>query len=383
MANFEVPVVRVDRVEHHPDADRLSLVYFRGFCTISAKLTDGSHRYAPGDLVVYVPEGAVVPENLLRMGFWDDAKQKGILAGSNGDRVKALRLRGVVSQGIMFPVERGAVVLADGSAVVVPPEGGCAASALGITKYEPPIPASMSGELASIGTEFGIAFDLENYQRFPDLLVPGEIVTVTEKLHGTQAVLGFDRELDHSDLWGRQMYCGSKSLIQKGLVMRDCEQNRKSNLYFRTFFGEKPDVGELSIAENFRDWCLAHHHERAYLLGEIFGQGVQDLQYGLKKPEFRAFAVVTQRCNDRTWHVHDFADILREIDVQPVPVLYTGPWDPEAVLPHRDGKSVLDPATIREGVVITSHSPGEDSRPTMLKWVSPDYLTRKGGTEFS
>lgn len=104
MANFEVPIIEVERVEHHPDADRLSLIYFKDYVTVSGKLEDGSHRYNVGDLVVYVPEAAVVPEYLLKQGFWNEKEDKGMLAGTKGNRVKAIRLRGILSQGIMFPV---------------------------------------------------------------------------------------------------------------------------------------------------------------------------------------------------------------------------------------------------------------------------------------
>lgn len=54
MSEFKVPVVRVISVEHHPDADRLSIVKVLGFTCISAKLEDGSHRYKEGDLVAYI-----------------------------------------------------------------------------------------------------------------------------------------------------------------------------------------------------------------------------------------------------------------------------------------------------------------------------------------
>lgn len=109
MADFAVRVLPVRNVRNHPDADRLSIMDVLGFVTISAKLEDGSHRYQDGDLVVYVPEGALVPEYLLKPGFWKDDPEggpgKGILAGSKGNRVRAVKLRNVVSQGIVFPVE--------------------------------------------------------------------------------------------------------------------------------------------------------------------------------------------------------------------------------------------------------------------------------------
>lgn len=106
MADFSVRVVRISEpVVDHPNADKLSLIKIGGYTCISAKLEDGSHRYKQGDLVVYVPEGAVVPEYILRQGFWNEKDNKGMLAGSKGDRVKAKKLRDIFSQGILLPVK--------------------------------------------------------------------------------------------------------------------------------------------------------------------------------------------------------------------------------------------------------------------------------------
>ena len=76
MSKFEVLVEEVSRVEDHPNADRLSLVGVRGYNCVSAKLEDGSHRYKVGDKVVYIPEGAVVPDWLLKKGFWNEKENK-------------------------------------------------------------------------------------------------------------------------------------------------------------------------------------------------------------------------------------------------------------------------------------------------------------------
>ena len=106
MSTFEVKIVRIDSVEHHPDADRLSIIKIGGYNCISAKLEDGSHRYKAGDLAVYIPEAAVLPEWLLKkMGFWKEEENKGTLSGSKGNRVKCVKLRNQISQGILYPVK--------------------------------------------------------------------------------------------------------------------------------------------------------------------------------------------------------------------------------------------------------------------------------------
>jgi len=105
MSTFACPIVRVSEVVDHPNADRLSLVRLEGlgYLCVSGKLEDGSPRYRAGDLVVYIPNAAVLPEWLLReMDFWNAETGKGTLAGSNGDRVKPLKLRGIFSEGLIL-----------------------------------------------------------------------------------------------------------------------------------------------------------------------------------------------------------------------------------------------------------------------------------------
>jgi hypothetical protein len=62
MANFECKVVKIEKKANHPNADRLTIYNIGGYNCISNKLPDGSDRYNVGDLVVYIPENALLPE---------------------------------------------------------------------------------------------------------------------------------------------------------------------------------------------------------------------------------------------------------------------------------------------------------------------------------
>jgi RNA ligase (TIGR02306 family) len=122
MANFEVLLRTVDDVIDHPGADRLSIVKVLGYEAITNKreLADGSlvARYRKGDAIVYVPEATIVPEALLKQyGYWDDEKGKGMLAGKAGDRVKAIRLRKVMSQGLISIIRTAPTCLRSLSAI--------------------------------------------------------------------------------------------------------------------------------------------------------------------------------------------------------------------------------------------------------------------------
>jgi hypothetical protein len=100
-------LVRINAVDNHPDADRLSLVSLSNGQTLVANLhEDGSLRWNVDDLAVYVFENAIIPDDILReRGYWDDTKNKGYLGGSKGNRVKMQRFVGVESRGIIFKVD--------------------------------------------------------------------------------------------------------------------------------------------------------------------------------------------------------------------------------------------------------------------------------------
>jgi len=387
MSTFEVNITRVRNVFDHPNADRLSIVKIGDYSTISAKLEDGSNRYAIDDFVVYVPEGAVVPDYLLKKyNFWNDEKNIGMLSGSKGNRVKAIKLRGVLSQGLMFPVyndgqmyrisgETRDLTIALSTSNI---EGMNVAELLGITKYEPPIPVAMAGQVCNIyGKTLG--YDIENLKKHIDVLSPGTPVVVTEKLHGTCCQIGYIPGLNHNDLPG-DWYVGSKGLSAQGLVFKNNEANA-GNLYLKT-------VTKLGINKKVIDTATNFYPENnVYVLGEIYGVGVQDLTYGQSEPTFAAFDVYIRKDgNGRYLNVDEKKHFLKEADIPMVNILFEGPYDRQIVAELRDGKTTIEGGTnIREGVVVTPLIEMRDDKigRVILKDVSDDYLTRKNATEFN
>lgn len=189
MSSFSCPIVRVHSVTNHPNADRLSIIALDGlgYTAISAKLDSGESRYKTNDWVVYIPSGAVLPMFLLKtMGFWDEVAGKGTLAGSNGDRVKPLKLRGIFSEGLLFPVRdrNGSLYITNGEGDSVKVFAGEDVSRyLDIVKYEPPIPVHMAGEVANL-SDHTVRYDFERYESVPDIFSKTDTVVATEKLHG-------------------------------------------------------------------------------------------------------------------------------------------------------------------------------------------------------
>lgn len=111
----EVKVVTVETVEGFPDRDDLNINRLSNgaVCVSNREVAGGASRYQPGDLVIHVPEGLIVPDWLLkRQDCWDDAKGKGRLGGSKGNRVKNRGFKDaagnlvVTSEGMLLHCER-------------------------------------------------------------------------------------------------------------------------------------------------------------------------------------------------------------------------------------------------------------------------------------
>jgi RNA ligase (TIGR02306 family) len=386
MSEFKVEVKKVDSVTQHPNADRLDMVVVGGITCISNKLEDGSPRYKAGDYVVFIPESAVIPEYLLkRLGFWNDEKAKGMLSGSRGDRVKPAKLRGVISEGVIFGVDTGAKPSVSGRVVVNSKENTSIetepyadiSESLGITKYEPPIPTQMNGKIKD-NHQYAWKFDVEN--GFKDklheqLFNVGDYVVITEKLHGTFCGIVITREDQGSLGFGpdNNILISSKGLLRLGLFLENTEENRNSNLYVRKVLEHLSDEGSyLNFLVNNLDKMNGTH---AYLFGEIFGTGVQDLKYGLVEPELRFFVEIWEKC-------YENEDLVMFPCRDTVPVLYRGEWSPSLIEKYISGQDSINGVNIREGIVVMSDFPS-DTKFKACKFVSDEYKTRKGGTEFN
>lgn len=371
MATFECKVYKLT-IEEHPNADKLELAVVGDYRSIVMK-----GQFKTGDLGVYIPEGAVCPDWLIaKLGL------EGKLAGPQHNRVKAVRLRGVVSQGLIYPVilEPDAYCLnLEGTGYMEVAIGWDVAEYLGITKYEPPIPVHMSGEVFNA---FGMTlkYDIENYKLHPTVFEDGERVVMTEKIHGTWCCFGWHPDLvDHKVNY----LVTSKGLSGDGLAFKFNEAN-ENNLYIRAL--HSTNIGETNVIDRlkyyFKDGLPC------YILGEVYGQGVQDLQYGSNAPAFRVFDIYRGYPGQGSY-MNAFAlkNICKEIEVAMVPELYRGDFSKEIMMEMTSGKETVsgEEVNMREGIVIRPFTERYDVMlgRVILKSVSTEYLLRKGGTEFN
>jgi RNA ligase (TIGR02306 family) len=346
-------------IHEHPNADALELAQVGLYRAVVAK-----GLYRSGDVALYIPEGAVLPEALIaELGL------SGRLGGKLHDRVTPVRLRGELSQGLVCRPAALDEWFAPGGALAgrsletLLADRTDVAAMLGATKWVPPIPPQLAGEMFA-APDLVPWLEVENIRRYPDIFVPGEPVVATEKVHGSACLA--------TVLADGTVFVTSKGFGHQRLAIRETP----GNLYWRAVrgFGVPDAVGKVFGGA-----------QRIGVFGEVYGKGVQDLAYGTDtgvRPGFAVFDVWV----DGRWL--DPAELVERLDgVLPlVPALYTGPYDEAAMVALADGRTVLgDGAHIREGIVIR---PARDRYAPVLggraigKLISPAYVTRKGGTEY-
>ncbi|WP_224275261.1 RNA ligase (ATP) [Streptomyces sp. LS1784] len=339
----------------HPNADALELAQVGLYRAVVAK-----GMYRTGDHAVYIPEQSVLPEELI-----EELGLTGKLAGARANRVKAVRLRGELSQGIVCRP----VALAGTDLAAAAERGEDFGELLGVAKWQPPVPTSMSGDVVS-APDLLPWVDIENLKRYPDAFEPGEPVVLTEKLHGSCCLVTYFAATG-------EVQVSSKGIGAQGLALVEDARN----LYWRAVRAYDIPAVAARLAERLGA-------ERVGIFGEVFGEGVQDLGYGAsartERPGYAAFDLSALVDGQLNWL--SAAELL-DGELPLVPELWRGPFDPETVLGFARGKETVSGRELhlREGVVVRPvterWSPVLGGR-AIAKVVGDAYLTRKGGTEY-
>lgn len=330
MSNFRVEVIALPKAGRHKNADTLQITQIFDYPVIFSD----KEGLKQGDLVAYIPVDAVLPMDNPLFKFLDSGK------GRTHERLRAKKLRGIFSMGILVRAPEGSQ------------PGQNVAELLGITKYEEPEELSTGGDAEKDPCFAPQYTSIENARRYKHLLQEGEPVVCTEKIHGACSMYCYR----DGRLWARSH--------------RQYKRQNPSSIWWKAAANEGLEEKLKLLGDNY---CV---------YGEVFGN-VQDLLYGAKQGEvfFRAFDVF----NISTGAYVDYEDakkMVTDVGIKWVPELFKGPIDIEHVKTLIEGQSTLA-ANICEGTVIKplqERFNAEVGR-VILKLISQNYLLRKGGSE--
>lgn len=317
LAEYTCDVVEV-KLESHPNADSLSLVFIGDFqCAVRTA------DWNDGDLAVYIPPDSVVPKT----------KEFEFLGKHN--RIKARKLRGEWSMGLLIPAPLDVNI------------GDDCMEKLGIVHYEPQIHGNFKtgGDNVVSPEGFFPTYDVLNFRKYSSRFVEGEEVIVTEKIHGANA-----RFTCVDDV----MFCGSRKFWKK---------EDPNNLWWK------------ALAQNTALEAWLRHHPGLTVYGEVFGP-VQSLKYGASNGQilFAAFDIL----RGNQWLDFDEAHQIGA-PLTWVPLVYRGPFNKEQILSFAEGDSSWPSANHHlEGVVVKPIHERTDRKigRVQLKVVGNRYLSK-------
>jgi RNA ligase (TIGR02306 family) len=316
-------------------ADSIEVVRINNWDVVSKK-----GEYKVGDFCIYCEIDSFLPIKE-EFEFLRKTSYKKMSDGSEGFRLRTIRLRGQLSQGLLLPIH----VLPLGELVS---EGMDVTEMLGIVKYEPPIPAELQGKVKGLFPSFIRKTDEERIQNlskeYDEFKSNGNNFYVTEKLDGTSATFYFKD--------------GEFGICSRNLELLESD----SNTYWKV-------AKDLKLKE-----LLGGLGYNICVQGELIGEGIQSNPYKIKGQAikfFNAFNIDTQR----NIPFNSFILLMEQLGLDTVPVL-----DYELVLPNTidelllmaEEKSLLNRNFDREGIVIRSYD-----RKISFKVISNKFLLKE------
>jgi RNA ligase (TIGR02306 family) len=368
MSTLFVKVVKIEDVIEHGNADSLEVALIAGWECVVRK-----GQFVKGDLAVYVPVDSRIPYTLEERLF---ANSK--LKLDHG-RIKTIKLRGRVSQGLLIKPEQVPEI---GKAHV----GLDVAELLGVTKYEPPEPGEngvgpKSGKAKKLTPGFSRYTDIENIKWYNNAFKDGDLVAITEKLHGTSARFTLAPK-EAKTIWQKvKKFFGVDLGIEVRCGTREHAEDDPHSTWSKV-------ARQLAIRQKLRPGEI--------IFGEIVGSKIQKgYDYGYEPGEHDLFVYDVQVTEVKSTHYGvtehkrflDHEEIVlfcMERGLEPVPRLYKGPFSLQVLKDCTEGPSVLDPNNpVREGCVVrpVAEDKGPSSGRRVLKSINPEYALKKQ-TEF-
>lgn len=317
---------RIKNIEPIEGADRIELATVDGWKVVVAK--DVGHQ--EGDLVVYCEVDSFLPIEPQYEFLRKTSYKK--MGNKEGFRLKTIRLRGQVSQGLILPISvlEGKIDFGpsrDFNKHIESLIGQDVSEILGIVKYDPPVPARLAGEVEGKFPAFISKTDQERVQNLSLDDIKGEWV-ITEKLDGTSFTC-FKHE-------------GEFGVCSRNLQLKENEDN--------TYW-------KMAKKYNLKEFCP----EGYALQGEIIGPGIQKNRYGLNECKLFLFDMydIEKSSYVPFWNLitavssHKYKYNLEEF-LKIVPVLDDVTLNSHSIddiLEMAEGKSTLNSNTEREGLV--------------------------------
>lgn len=319
-------IQRIEEVRDIENADAIQAYRVLGWWVVDKK---DAHKV--GDLVVYLSLDSWVPHELAP--FLSKGQEPREYNGVKGERLRTVKLRGQISQGLLLKISDLFEFIDDIRLFKTKPrglitrhaileEGEDVTDLLGIQKWEPPLDASLAGQVRGFfPTHLVPKTDQERIQNcFEEIQAKGDVdYEVSMKLDGTSCtIFRFEDEL---------------RVCSRNLELKINEENKGNTLVAMAL-----KIGD-QVPNNIA------------FQGEMWGEGIQGNKEKIKGQQFSVFDVYdieTQSYLTPTQR----RQLCSDLGIDHVPVIdicASAPTDVEDGLSIAAGPSIH--AEYREGVV--------------------------------
>ena len=237
-------------------ADQIELAKIDGWQCVVKK-----NEFKPFDSCLFFEVDSFFPETDERFAFLAGRGVQTNGDGSKGYRLRTVKLRKQLSQGLALPVSQFSEILDDSGRVIDPSQDADLAEMLGITKWEPALPAQLSGQTKGTFPAFLKKTDQERIQNMPWILEDDGEWEVTQKLNGSSCTI----------YWRD----GEFGVCSRNQELKETEGNSFWHVANKYNVREMLNQMQLNIA----------------IQGELMGPGVQGNSAGLSSHDFVLFDI--------------------------------------------------------------------------------------------
>lgn len=328
---------KIDSIDPIDGADAIEVATVGGWKVVVKK-----NEFKVGELAVYFEIDSWVPTELAP--FLTKGTEPREYNGVKGERLRTVKLRGQISQGLLLPLEPTCKniesLLLEDLDVSIP---------LNVQKWERPIPAQLAGQVRGNFPALVPKTDQERIQnlskQFDEFML--DSWSVTEKLDGSSCTFYLDDE--------DQFHVCSRNLDLK---------EDENNSFWKT--AKKYDIEGIMRRNSMKGMAIQ---------GEMIGEGIQGNQYKVVL-DFYVYDMYNTKTGEYILPSQLKAACER-LGLNHVPILAEGITlagsSIQSILSEAEGKSRLN-GSEREGIVFKSESVHDRS----FKAISNKWLLKTG-----
>ena len=326
-------IQQIAEIQAIPNSDNLAHYRINGWWVV-----DRINQYQVGDLVIYLEIDSWVPTELAP--FLSKGKEPREFNGIKGERLRTIKLRGALSQGLLLSVS----VINHAFPIELAIIGTDVTAELSITKWERPIPAQLAGQVRGNFPSFLRKTDQERVQNINLSDYYGQSFEVTEKLDGSSMTIYYNE-----GQWG---VC-SRNI--------DLKLDQEGNAFVDMFNRLLPQL-QAGMPDNAPNFAIQ---------GELIGGRIQGNPYNLSDYAFYVFSVYD--IDNQEYYLPFVAQsTASHFKLNYVPVIGSVTLldeTTEQLLSLAEGKSLLNLNAEREGIVLKAVANQSSFKCISNKWL--------------